>query len=127
LNGRSSACCRPNRKEYRKKEEGIKKGMVMSKDKEFEQLIDYYEKNILQTIQHGGPEPYLTDLTGYCRFCGSRKSRTGLKLVLDLDTDLELPACFQCIEEQQLPVSTTRNALEFEAITQAILRLKSML
>lgn len=98
----------------------------MERKKRVERLADQIEEEILNAIREGGPQPYYTEMYLNCALCYQEKKRTELRVTKDPEQIFdEFAVCFECIAQRNLTISHSERALDFEARTFAILRIKN--
>ncbi|MBA4548327.1 MULTISPECIES: hypothetical protein [Thermoactinomyces] len=98
----------------------------MERKKRVERLAEQIEAEILNAIREGGPQPYYTEMYLNCAICYQEKKRTELRIAEDPDQIFdEFAVCFDCIARRNLMLSHSERALDFEARTLAILRIKN--
>lgn len=92
----------------------------MISDREFQVNIMSDELERLYRKNHLFPS--VTDL---CAFCLGVKDRRVLKMVKPgLGYKGEHPACRECIEKHGLEISDSKEAIEYDAITNAIMKIR---
>lgn len=89
-------------------------------------LADQIEQELRDTIATE-PYPYYTDMSSFCFFCWSEKTRDDTLIVYDERSEkctFESKACLDCIQEKRLKVSDSEDAIDYLARTIAISRIR---
>lgn len=84
------------------------------------------EEQRLRKIIATDPHPAYTAMDDYCDVCYQRLNRIHIRIVedfKDLD-DTGIKGCLNCIKNHNLKVLDNKKALEYEAMTEAIRRIK---
>lgn len=97
----------------------------MSRNKEelIRQLALKIEDELRDTIMKG-PHPSLTSLTAFCACCLEFRHRKDVRMV-KMEGD-EFPICLDCMEKRKWKESDSIEALEYQARTIAIMRIKGI-
>jgi hypothetical protein len=87
-------------------------------------LADRIEQELRDAIATE-PYPFYTNLDDACDFCFKPKTRLELKIVIDpREIFDESRACDDCIKKEGLVISNSDKALDYEARTIAIMRIR---
>lgn len=93
-------------------------------EERLERRADQIEKELRDAIAVE-PYPFYTDLEVTCDFCYRKTTRVRVKLVKDPNGIFDdCIACLSCIDTRNLTLSNSEKALDFEARTIAILRIR---
>ncbi|MGA9173640.1 MAG: hypothetical protein WBZ33_06690 [Thermoactinomyces sp.] len=88
-------------------------------------LADQIEQELRDAITTE-PYPFYTNMDDACDFCLKPKTRQELKIVIDpREIFDESRACMECVESEGLEISNSDLALDYEARTIAIMRIRS--
>ncbi|SEN51988.1 hypothetical protein [Lihuaxuella thermophila] len=98
--------------------------MSIHKQEEFIKQLSYKIEEELRDMIMKGPHPSLTTLVAFCQVCLNFRDRRDCALV-DLPGG-ETLVCKMCREKRGLKESQSSEALEYQAMTLAILRIRGM-
>jgi hypothetical protein len=88
-------------------------------------LADRIEQELRDAISTE-PYPFYTNMEDACDFCYQFTIREEIRIVIDprYGYFVEVKACWDCIHGNQLKISDTERALDYEARTIAIRRIR---
>ncbi|MBA4544409.1 MULTISPECIES: hypothetical protein [Thermoactinomyces] len=84
------------------------------------------EEYKLRKVIATDPHPVYTDMDDFCDVCCLRMNRIYIRIVDDFKDmdDNGIRACLDCIEKYDLKVLSNQKAIEYEAMTEAKIRIK---
>lgn len=97
--------------------------MISDREMRVNLMVDSIER-YYRKLMHLNPLPPSTD---FCAYCFTTKDRRVMHICEPAKSYIgEMPACRDCIEKLNLTISNSEEALDYDARTKAILRIRSM-